>query len=268
MFEHLNIARNVVVGSLSSSFAPSGNYWLPLPQLLIAPFTWNAFLLNTGLAESIPSMLAYLVTSLYVFRTVRALTHNSKLSYLGSLIFILNPAVLFIQSTLVGMMLSIAMLVIISYYMLAWSLSGKSGDLLSAAGSICLATLISYDAWAYLIVLLALIPVIGLIRRQKHEQITSNLLIFSILGGFGILLCILWCWNRFGDPLYYIHAGAVSTMNFAQLALPNRLSTFYGLGQTLIFYGQMALVTLGIALVAIAALSMFVLVVCRFSKPA
>ncbi|HLQ10781.1 MAG TPA: glycosyltransferase, partial [Ktedonobacteraceae bacterium] len=256
--EHLNIAHKFVDGPSRFDFTELGGYWLPLPHLAMVPFIWNDFLWRSGLAGSIPSMLAYMLASLYVFRSARALTHNSLLSYLGSLIFMLNPTILYIQSTPASAMLNIAMLIITSYYLLAWSQSGKPGHLLSTAGSIGLATLISYDAWVYFATLLALVLLIGLVRRHKREQIASNLLIFSMPGGFGMLLWALWCWNRFGDALYFLHVRLVTHTRFTQLVAQYHLSTYHSAEQTLLFYGQTALDTLGIALAALAALALIV----------
>ncbi len=265
--EHLNIARKFVDGPPRFDFTQLGGYWLPLQHLVMAPFVWNDFLWRSGLAGSIPSMLAYVLAAFYVFRAARALTHNSFVSYLGSLLFMLNPTILYIQSTPASAMLNLALFTMTCYYLLAWSQSGKASHLLSTAASICLATLTSYDAWIFFGVLLLLIPVIGLVKRQKREQITSNMLIYSILGGVGMLLWIIWCWNRFGDPLYFLHMRLVSSTHFAQLIVTHHLSTYHNLAQTLLFYGQTALDTLGIALVAIAGLALIVFLARRANKP-
>ncbi len=264
---HLNIARKFVDGPPRFDFTQLGGYWLPLPHLAMAPFIWNDFLWRSGLAGSIPSMFGYVLASLYVFRSARTLTHHSLISYLGSLIFMLNPTILYLQSTPASAMLNIAMLIITCYYLLAWSQSGKPGYLLSMAASICLATLVSYDAWVYFAALLVLVPVIGLARHQKRDQIASNLLIFSILGGLGILLWILWCWNRFGDALYFLHARLMTNTQFAQLIVKYHLSTYHNVTQTLLYSSQTALSTLGIALAALAALSLLVFFMRRFGKP-
>lgn len=264
---HLNIARAFVEGPPGFDFTQLGGYWLPIPHLVMAPFVWNDFLWRSGLAGSIPSMLCYIVAAVFVYRAAQALTHNTLLGYLSSLIFMLDPTMLYLQSTPASTMISIAFFAMTCYYLIAWSQSGKPTYLLSTAGSICLATLSSYDAWVYFAVLLVLVPAIGLIRRQKRDQIASNTLIFGILGGLGIGLWVIWCWNRFGDPLYFLHARLITNTRFTQLVVTDHLSTYHNLLQTLIFYGQTALDTLGIAPAVLAALSLLVFLVRRFSKP-
>ena len=265
--EHLNIARKFVVGPPSLDFTQLGGYWLPLPHLAMALFAWNDFLWHSGLAGSIPSMAGYVLASLYVFRSARALTHSSLISYLGTLLFMLNPTILYLQSTPASAMLNIAMLIITCYYLLAWSQSGKPGHLLSMAASICLATLVSYDAWVYFAALFVFIALIGLLRHQKREQIGSNLLIYSILGGFGMLLWLLWCWNQFGDPLYFLHARLATPSHFSQLIMKYHVTTYHNATQSLLYSAQTALSTLGIALAALTALSLLVFLATRFGQP-
>jgi cellulose synthase/poly-beta-1,6-N-acetylglucosamine synthase-like glycosyltransferase len=265
--EHLNIARKFVDGPARFDFTQLGGYWLPLPQLAMAPFIWNDFLWRSGLAGSIPSMLGYVLASLYVFRSARALTRQSLVSYLSALIFMLNPTILYLQSTPASAMLNIAMFIVTCYYLLAWSQSGKPGHLLSTAASISLATLVSYDAWVYFVALLVLVTIVGLARHQKREQIASNLLIFSILGGFGMLLWLLWCWHQFGDALYFLHARLATPSHFSQLVAQYHLTTYQNATQTLLYSGQTALGTLGIVLAALATLALLVFLARRFGKP-
>lgn len=265
--EHLNIARKFVDGPTRFDFTQLGGYWLPLPHLTMALFAWNDFLWRSGLAGSIPSMVGYVLASLYVFRSARALTHRSLISYLGTLLFMLNPTILYLQSTPASAMLNIALFIITCYYLLAWSQSGKPGHLLSLAASICLATLVSYDAWTYFAALFVLVALIGLLRHQKREQIGSNLLIFSILGGFGMLLWLLWCWTQFGDALYFLHARLVTNTRFTLLVAHYHLTTYHNATQTLLYSAQIALDTLGIGLAGLAALSLLVFLARRFAKP-
>jgi hypothetical protein len=164
-------------------------------------------------------------------------------------------------------MLNLVMFIITCYYLLVWSQSGKPGHLLSMAASICLATLVSYDAWVYFVALFVFVALIGLLRHQKREQIGSNLLIFSILGGFGMLLWLLWCWNQFGDPLYFLHARIVTNIRFTQLVAHYHLTTYHNAAQTLLYFAQTALSTLGIVIAALAALSLLIFLARKFGKP-
>ena len=70
---HINIARRVLDNrSWLSSFFQLGTVWLPLPHILMLPFVWSKALWTSGIAGSIPTMVAYIVGSLGIFRLVSA----------------------------------------------------------------------------------------------------------------------------------------------------------------------------------------------------
>jgi hypothetical protein len=70
---HINIARRVVDNrSWLSSFFQFGTVWLPLQHVAMLPFVWNNRLWQTGVAGSIPSMIAYVLGGMGIFRLVNA----------------------------------------------------------------------------------------------------------------------------------------------------------------------------------------------------
>jgi len=96
---HINIARRVLDNrSWLSSFFQLGTVWLPLPHMLILPFVWNRALWMSGIAGSIPSMMAYVVGALGIFRLVGARLPQAA-AYLAAAIFALNPNLLYMQTT-------------------------------------------------------------------------------------------------------------------------------------------------------------------------
>ncbi len=68
---HINIARRVF-DSQTPGLLQLGTVWLPLPHLLILPFIVPMRLWQTGTGGSIPSMAAYILGVLGIFRFVRA----------------------------------------------------------------------------------------------------------------------------------------------------------------------------------------------------
>jgi hypothetical protein len=72
---HINIARRVIDNrSWLSSFFQLGTVWLPLQHVAMLPFVWNNRLWQTGIAGSIPSMIAYVLGGVGVFRLVSGFT--------------------------------------------------------------------------------------------------------------------------------------------------------------------------------------------------
>ena len=201
---HMRIARSVF-DNATPGIAQLGGVWLPLPHILMWPFIWNDYLWGTGLAGSFVSMPCYVLSSAYIFLSARRLTKNSLVSLLGTLVFMLNPNILYVQSTPLSETVCIATFSITCYYFLVWAQNGHTHFLIFAAVSTFLGTLARYDGWALFLAILVMIPIIDLMRRKSLTQIIANEIIFGILGGFGILLWLSWDKIIFGDPLFFQH---------------------------------------------------------------
>jgi len=97
-----------------SSFFQLGTVWLPLQHLAMLPFVWNNRLWQSGIAGSIPSMIAYVLGGLGIFRLVSGFTatpspkspQNTEQSpasvipaCVATAIYALNPNLLYMQVT-------------------------------------------------------------------------------------------------------------------------------------------------------------------------
>jgi cellulose synthase/poly-beta-1,6-N-acetylglucosamine synthase-like glycosyltransferase len=258
-FSHMAIARRIF-DSLTPGFAQIGGTWLPLPHLLMLPFIWNDYLWRTGLAGSFPSMACYLVTTVYLYLTARRLTRKSLASFVGALVFILNPNVLYLQTTPLSELVCIATMTMTGYYFLAWAQDDHPKYLIFAAGSTCLATLARYDGWILFPTLLVFIVFIGWIRHHQRVQIEGNLIVFGVLSGLGIGLWLLWCAMIFGDPLYFQRGPYSAQAQTAMLLQTQVLATYHNLFQSLRYYTLLCVDTVGPILFFLAALSLVVFV--------
>ena len=94
---HINIARRVF-DSDSPGPLQLGTVWLPLPHVLMIPFIVNDWMWRTGVGGSIPSMIAYILGVIGIYRLVRArLSRNTAV--IAGAIYALNPNLLYMQST-------------------------------------------------------------------------------------------------------------------------------------------------------------------------
>jgi hypothetical protein len=66
---HINIARRVI-DSQTPGLLQLGTVWLPLPHLLMVPFVLSKAMWQNGVGGSIPSMIAYVLGVVGVFRLV------------------------------------------------------------------------------------------------------------------------------------------------------------------------------------------------------
>src|SRR5216110_1869707 len=204
-YAHMLIARRLF-DNLTPGISQIGGVWLPLPHILMVPFIWNDYLWHTGLAGSFVAMPCYVISALYLFLTARRLTRNDQASFVGTLTFILNPNVLYLQTTPLSELVLIATMTGATYHFLVWVQEEQITDLVRAATATCLATLTRYDGWPVFVVLLLFIVIIGWLKRERWERTEAHLILFGVLGGLGIVLWCLWCAIIFKDPLYWQHS--------------------------------------------------------------
>jgi len=257
---HLLFGR-MLYDNATPGFAQLGGVWLPLPHLLIALFAWNDYLWTTGLAGSIVSMGCYLGTSVYVFLAIRRLTQNSCAGFMGSLVFLLNPNVLYLQATPLTEPLCWFTLTASCYYLLAWIQEEKQRYLLIGAASTFFATLTRYDGWSVFVLFLVVIPLVGLLKRYPRQKIEGLVLQFGVLGGLGILLWLVWNKVIFGDFLYFQH----SEYGFQSHAEIVAVAPFFRhhLLTDITYYGMAATETIGTVLTTLAVVGLILFLIRR-----
>lgn len=102
---HINIARRVF-DSRTPGLLQLGTVWLPLPHLLMIPFLLSNAMWQTGIGGSIPSMLAYVLGAVGIFRLVRGIVEAqgaglaAKISpWLAAVVYAANPNLIYLQTT-------------------------------------------------------------------------------------------------------------------------------------------------------------------------
>jgi cellulose synthase/poly-beta-1,6-N-acetylglucosamine synthase-like glycosyltransferase len=265
-YAHLLIARSVL-DSPAPGIVQLGGVWLPLPHLIMQPFVWIDVLWRTGLAGSFSSMPCYVIAAVYLFLSARRLTHNSPASFAGALAFILNPNVLYLQTTPLTEPVLMATMTAGCYYFLAWAQDDDAKQLIWTAVALFLSTLARYDGWALFLACLVLIVPIGLLKHQRRAQIGGNLLLFGTLGGLGIGLWFLWCLLIFKDPLYFQHGPFSSQLQQAGLIGENQLQTYRSLWESVRYYTIVSVETVGPIVFVLAVLAVLAFVVRRWRAP-
>jgi hypothetical protein len=103
---HINIARRVF-DSRTPGLLQLGTVWLPLPHLLMIPFLFTDWAWRTGAGGSVPSMIAYVLGTIGIFRLVRtALSFRSGpdtagriAAWLAAIVYAANPNLIYLQTT-------------------------------------------------------------------------------------------------------------------------------------------------------------------------
>jgi hypothetical protein len=265
-YSHMTIARRVT-DNAPPGLAQLGGVWLPLPHLIMLPFVWNMTLWSSGLAGSIPSMICYIVSAVYIFMAARRVTKSDIASFLGTLVFLLNPNILFVQSTPLSEPVMIATMTMTGYYFLVWAQEQRQNDLIAVAFCTFLASLARYDGWALFLEIAALIALIGWQKRQNLTHVWGNLLLFGSLGGFGIALWFLWNLVIFHNPLFFLNGPYSSAVMQSPLIKQGLVATYHNPGQALYYYTVISIETMGPAIFALLVVAVVVFVARRRFTP-
>ncbi len=94
---HINIARRVF-DSRQPSPLQLGTVWLPFPHVAVMPFIVNDWMWRTGIGGSIPSMIAYVLGVVGIFRLARARAPR-WVAGMAAALYAFNMNVLYMQST-------------------------------------------------------------------------------------------------------------------------------------------------------------------------
>ncbi|HLW87973.1 MAG TPA: hypothetical protein VKR57_05735 [Terriglobales bacterium] len=181
---HINIARRVI-DSRTPGLLQLGTVWLPLPHLVMIPFLLSDAAWETGIAGAIPSMVAYVLGTVGVFRLVLgALSHDSKPSagarvsaWLAAAIYAGNPNLLYLQTTAMTEPLYLAWSVWALVHFGEFVRASANADIGARVGSssltkcgLCLAAacLTRYDGWL-LAAALAMAAVLVAVRSGKRH---------------------------------------------------------------------------------------------------
>jgi cellulose synthase/poly-beta-1,6-N-acetylglucosamine synthase-like glycosyltransferase len=248
---HMRISRSVF-DNLTPGLAQLGSVWLPLPHVLMWPFIWNDYLWHSGLAGSFVSMPCYVIAAICVFLAARRLTQSSSASFIGTLVIILNPNVLYLQSIPLSETVCLATSALTAYFFLCWVQDGKLQQLILVAVCAFFATLARYDGWALFVGVMFCVVVVGLMRRMSWQQIRAHLLVFGVLGGLGIALWLLWNKIIFGDPLYFQKGLYSSEAQQSQQLAVGQLFSYHNIWQSFRFYTIDSVQTIGVILFALA----------------
>ena len=182
---HINIARRVF-DSRTPGLLQLGTVWLPLPHLLMIPFLLSDGMWQTGIGGSIPSMIAYVLGVVGIFRLTRGVVEaqGSGLAakfapWLAALIYAANPNLIYLQTTAMTETVYLALfvwaVVYLSEFLRAQATGLTTGGTEEHGGKLgksglCVAAseLTRYDGWMLALVIGIAILVIVIRRWQDR----------------------------------------------------------------------------------------------------
>ncbi len=273
---HLNIAKRVI-SSITPGLAQLGGIWLPLPHLLMVPFVANDFLWRSGLAGSIVSGVAYIVSCVYLYKLLELITKRVGPALIGTLTFMLNPAVLYLQSTPMTELCLIVFFILSTYFFVRFIYNQHDflAFVYAAFYGFC-ATLSRYDGWFLVLIeagIVAMLYVPRVLdmskwpswlgtqswrqasakdsetpasRKRIWHEMEGRLFFFSTLAFFGILLWLLWDGLILGDPLYFTHSQFSANSQQQSWLARGELPSYHHLWSAFSYYFVTALNSAGV----------------------
>jgi hypothetical protein len=169
---HINIARRVF-DSRTPGLLQLGTVWLPLPHLLILPWVISNKMWQSGTGGSIPSMAAFILGTLGIFRLVRSTLGKEEGSsgrigaWISSILYAANPNLIYMQSTAMGESLYLAFFIWALVFFAEFT-DGSAKALTRCGFCLAAACLTRYDGWFLAAVLIPLAIAIKLF--SWHER--------------------------------------------------------------------------------------------------
>ena len=258
---HLNVARHVTDG-LRPGLSQLGSVWLPLAQLLMVPLVTIRPVWHSGAAGAIVGGACFVYTSARIFTLVRELADDDIAAWCAFGLFVANANMLYLQTTALTEPVLLAFFVGAVYHLVRWMKTFSVRSLLWAAVLTLLATLTRYEGWAFLLAgtVLVLAWSKRIDRRRKSPE--ANLVLYGVVGSYGIVLWLIYNLTIFGDALYFLHSPySAEAINGSQARF-GLLGTRGNPLESLLTYGWDAVAVVGPAL-AIAAVCAAVVLLLR-----
>jgi len=244
---HVYISRLILVRPVNM-----GGIWLPLFNMLEAPFTLVPFLYTSGFAGVIVNSIATGLTSLIIYRML-----PNRYGTIISLAFAGNILTLSFSTTAMQEPTAILLAIASFSYLREYLTTDRRSAFFKMAVALSIGELARYEIW----VLAALLVSVFVVREVKRRR-TYNLA-FVHLGFWGAFLWLLFETAIFRNPLYFLgsgpkHLGAVPLFYSPSLAsldlILSRVNILYemmvlGLGLFLVVFWKRPRLLAGVTLI-------------------
>jgi hypothetical protein len=237
---HINIARRVF-DSQTPGLLQLGTVWLPLPHLMMIPFIIARSMWQNGAGGSLPSMVAYVLGAMGIFRLVGGAleadirTKSAAMvgAWAAALAYVANPNLIYMQTTAMTESVYLAFFIwaVVNFAEFIRAL-GKSSDadprqsrimrtaLTRCAWCLAAAELSRYDGWILAAMIGAVIVIITL-RRWENRVLWRAAVKFLL----GIALApVLWlAYNAvvYGNALEFANGPYSAKAIEQRIAAPN-----------------------------------------------
>jgi hypothetical protein len=245
---HLDIARRVF-DSTTPGLQMLGTVWLPVPHLLLVPFTMVDRWWWDGTAGGIVGLLSFVVIVASLHDLLVRRSGSPGFAWLGTAFVVLNPSLLYLQTTAMTEPVLLAALVASVNALDRWSNSGSRLALFAAACAAALAVGSRYDGWFYAAVAT---PLVAWLASRRDRRWLRDAALFAAPSALMVAGWLLYNWHYFGDPLEFQRGVWSAQSQQAALAGRSQIPTGGHLLVSLWYYAGATALCAGAVLTGIA----------------
>ncbi len=234
---HINIARRVF-DSQTPGLLQLGTVWLPLPHLLMIPFLWSDSMWQNGVGGSIPSMIAYVLAAVGIFRLVlgmmdadpRTKPAASVGAWAAALVYAANPNLMYMQATAMTESIYLTSFIWAVVFFAEFVRSLRHNDtspthaprtpLIGCALCLAGAELTRYDGWFLAGAMGATVVVIAL-RRWRNRNLRYVALNFLLTIAIAPILWLAYNQAIYGNALAFANGPYSARAIEQRVAAPN-----------------------------------------------
>jgi hypothetical protein len=252
---HMLGARKLVDWSENPGFAQLGTVWLPLPHLMLLPFTLIDPLFTTGFAGVAVSLPCLAITTALLYKMIKIhlIGGISYIAFVGALLYALNPNILYLGITAMTEAPFMLFFVASAYFFQKWYVNPEHlRGLMFSSIFVILATLCRYEGWI-LPLFLASFATMLLIKDKSGVKKKTVGILLAFVSFSGIIFWIGYNAYQYGDPLEFANAQYYSASSQA-LNRDIRETLFLQPANVMSVYGITALIMYGPLLLSAALL--------------
>lgn len=196
-----------VFDNAEPSLAQLGIQWPPFFHVLQLPVSWFDPLVETGAAGMGVSIVASLVTGVYLYRLAYLVTDDRRAGFLAAVLLATSPS--FLYAGVIPMLPATITACVTAnvYYLTKWANGGGGGLALIAAGlSLSAATLTHYETWVLVPLEAGVVLLVASERWRHRPQIEATLILWLFSSSYGLAVFLLMNVVIAGDPLAFLGA--------------------------------------------------------------
>ncbi len=203
---HLYSARRFV-DSNDPGIIQMGTVWLPLPHLIMLPFSLVDSLFSSGLAGLV-NLPLHALTSVLIYKIILRQTKSSWIGVVGGLLYASNPNLLYLGITAMTEAPFLLFFVASVYFLQKWMVGLPDNNnvklILLSSIFVALATLCRYEAWILAPVLVLFTIFFAIKKSNGNKRIL--LILISLISFTGILFWAGWNQIVYTNPFEFANA--------------------------------------------------------------